>query len=104
MAAATATRTRTTTRTRVKRAEYENRTQGWLGAVKLNRKDEPVGVAVEPGKRIFLSAEEVELTEQAVSNADLSPFKAREIVHRDPNTGDEIDRFQAAPLSKVSSG
>lgn len=85
----------------VKRTEFENRTQGYVGAVKVNRKGDGEGIAVEPGKRVFLTDEEVELTEQAVSQADLSPFKIREIVHRDPQTGDEIARFSAAPLTRV---
>lgn len=85
----------------VKRTEFENRTQGYIGVVKVNRKGDPEGKPVEPGKRVFLTDEEIELTEQAVSQSDLSPFTVREIVHRDPHTGDETDRFRSAPLSKV---
>lgn len=87
--------------TRTKKTEYHNRTQGYVGAVKLNRKDEPEGVPVAPDERIFLSADEVTLTEQSHNKAEDSPFSLREIVHFDPETGDEIARFTAAPLSKV---
>lgn len=88
-------------RTTVKREGYENRTQGYLGAVKVNRKGDAEGVPVDPGTVVYLSDEEVELTEQAHAKPDDSPFKLREIVHFDPDTGDEAARFTAAPLSKV---
>jgi hypothetical protein len=86
----------------VKKTEFENCTQGYLGVVKVNRKGDPEGHPVEPGTRVFLTDEEVELTEQAVSRDAHSPFKIREIVHFDPRTGDETARFKAAPLSKVT--
>lgn len=89
------------TATRTKRTEFENRTQGLLGAVKINRKGDPEGVPVEPGTRVFLTDEEIELTDQSHAKAENSPFRLREIVHFSPETGDEIARFTAAPLSKV---
>lgn len=86
----------------VKRTEFENRTQGYLGVVKVNRKGDPEGRPVEPGTRVFLTDEEIELTEQSVAREQHSPFKVREIVHFDPRTGDQIARFTAAPLSRVT--
>lgn len=85
----------------VTKTEFENRTQGYLGVVKINRKGDEQGVPVAPGTRVFLSDEEIDLTEQAVARAEHSPFAEREIVHFDSRTGNEIERFVAAPLSRV---
>lgn len=89
------------TATKVKRVGFVNRTQGLVGAVKVNRKGDPDGVPVDPGSRVFLTEEEIELTEQAHAREEDSPFKLREIVHRDPLTGDETARFTAAPLERI---
>lgn len=83
-----------------KKYGFVNRTQGLLGAVKINRKGDPAGVPVGPGDRIFLTNEEIELTEQSHARAEDSPFLKREIVHYDPATGDEIARFEAPPLER----
>ena len=91
-----------TTRTRVKRTAFENKTAGYLGAVKIDRKGDEKSVLVAPGDRVFLTQEEVELTEQSHARLADSPFTIREIVHIDPATGDEIARFTAAPLTKVA--
>jgi hypothetical protein len=93
--------TATRTRARVKRTGFENRTQGFVGVVKIDRKGDEVGKPVEPGARVFLTDEEIELTRQAPAHADNSPFAIREIVHFEQGTGEEIARFHAAPLSKI---
>lgn len=84
------------------KTEYVNRTQGFLGAVKINRKQEPEAVPVAPGDRVFLTAEEVQLTEESHAQAKDSPFKLREIIHFDQETGEETAKFTAAPLEKVA--
>lgn len=88
---------------RAKRTGFENRTQGFVGAVKVNRKGDPEGISVPPGERVFLTDEEIELTEQAPSRSEHSPFAEREIVHYDKETGDEIARFVGAPLSRIET-
>lgn len=84
------------------KTEFENCTQGVLGVVKIDRKNDQVGVPVEPGDHVFLTDEEIELTEQSHKRPEIdSPFVLREIVHRDPNTHDETARFTASPLRRV---
>lgn len=83
------------------KTEFVNKTQGYLGVVKIDRKGEPVGQPVPPEERVFLTAEEVELTEQAHARAEDSPFFIREIVHFNVATQEETDRFTAAPLERV---
>ena len=85
-----------------RRYPFVNRTQGWVGAVRIDRKGDAKGVPVPPGERIFLTQEEIELTEQAPAHPEDSPFVVREIVHYDPKTADEIERFTAAPLERVT--
>lgn len=87
--------------TRGKKTAFENRTSGYVGAIKVNRKGDETSIPVAPGERVFLSDEEIELTEESYARSDRSPFKIREIVHLDPRTGEELARFTAAPLSKV---
>lgn len=80
--------------------EFLNRTQGWLGANRFNRKGDLEPVAVAPGERVFLTNEEIEATEQAHARPEDSPFVIREIVHIDLKTGEEIARFTCAPLER----
>lgn len=89
-----------TTKPRVEKIEFLNRTQGYLGVIKINRKGDDAPEAVRPGERVFLTAEEVTLTAQAHVRPEDSPFELREIVHYERETGDEIARFTAAPLEK----
>lgn len=84
--------------------EFHNNTQGWLGVVKINRKGDEVGQSVAPGTRVFLTGEEVELTRQAHAHEVDSPFQAREIIHYDGRSGDEVRRFTAPMLEEVTKG
>lgn len=93
---------RTTTRARVKRTEFVNETQGWVGAIKINRKGDDTAIGVKPGERVFLTDEEIELTEQSHAMAKDSPFVVREITHRDPHTLDVTKTFVSAPLARVT--
>ena len=89
------------TRTAVKRIGFINQTDGWLGAVKVNRKGDEVGVPVAPGERVFLTPEEVTLTEQSHVRAEDSPFIKKHIVHTDIRTGDIIKEFDGEPLARI---
>lgn len=84
-----------------KPVEFVNVTQGWVGAVKINRKGDDVAVTVEAGTRVFLTTEEQELTERAHARRKDSPFTEREIVHHDLASGEVIATFTAAPLTKA---
>lgn len=86
--------------TRSKKFEHQNVTQGYLGVTILNRKGDETAVPVEPGDRIFLTQEEIDLTEQSYKRRERSPFHPREIQHRDPHTGDVIKTFVSAPLAR----
>lgn len=86
----------------VEATEYENVTQGLLGVIKIDRNNAPVGEPVEPGDHVFLTDEEVTLTERSHRRPqEDSPFVMREIVHRDPATHDETARFTSPPLRRV---
>lgn len=83
------------------RDEFVNRTQGWVGVVKLNRKGDEAPTVVEPGGRVFLTEEEQTLTAQSHRRAEDSPFVERTITHYDPLTHDPTDTFVAPLLEKV---
>lgn len=83
------------------RDEFVNRTQGWVGVIKLNRKGDEQPTVVEPLGRVFLTAEEQELTEQAHRRREDSPFVERTITHFDPLTHDPVDTFVAPLLERI---
>lgn len=83
------------------RDEFVNCTQGWVGVHKIDRKGDESAVPVEPGARVFLTAEEQQLTAEAHRTPENSPFTEREIIHFDIRTGDVVERFVSAPLRKV---
>lgn len=83
------------------RDEFVNRTQGWVGVVRINRKGDEVSESVEPGGRVFLTAEEQELTAQAHRRPEDSPFVVRTITHFDPHSGEPTETFEAPLLEKV---
>lgn len=83
------------------RDEFINQTQGWVGAVQINRKGDDVAVAVEPGASVFLNEEERELTARAHKRAQDSPFEPRPIVFYDPETRDEKETRTIAPLERA---
>lgn len=83
------------------RDEFVNRTQGWIGYTRIDRKGDDKAESVEPGGRVFLTADEQELTARAHRRAEDSPFVTRAIVHFDPQTGEIIDQFDAPLLEKV---
>lgn len=88
---------------KVEKVEFENRTQGYLGVVKIDRKGDEISLPVEPGARVFLTDEEIALTGQAHKRKQDSPFELREIVHFDQATGEETARFTAPPLERVKA-
>lgn len=89
---------------RPQKRQFFNNTQGWVGVVQINRRNEEEGRAVAPGTRVFLTDEEVELTAQAPQRTADSPFELREIVHYHPRTGDVLRSFTAPQLEEVKSG
>lgn len=83
--------------------EFRNNTQGYIGAVVITRKGDERQQMVEPFGRIFLTDEEVALTERSRARAENSPFREVEIIHRDLKSGDEIVRFRAPKLERVTA-
>lgn len=83
------------------RDEFVNRTQGWVGYIRINRKGDEVAESLEPGDRVFLTAEEQLLTARSHRRAEDSPFETRSIVHFDQRTGEIIDQFDAPLLEKI---
>lgn len=93
-----------TTRTqRAKRTQFVNRSQGWLGAVKVNREGKASGVTVAPGDSIYLTDEEIELTAEAHYRPEDSPFVVKHIVLRDQFSQEIVEEFDAAPLERVAA-
>lgn len=89
--------------TRARKIEFVNRTQGLIGANKLDRNNLEIAIVVNPGDHVFLTEEEIEMTAQAHKMPESSPFHPREIVSYDPQTLEETERFIAAPLERVKS-
>lgn len=85
-----------------KRVEYLNTTQGYLGAIRINRRGEEESVAVEPGGRVFLNPEERELTDQSHALREHSPFTPQHVVHRDPLTGEVTFEGELCPLEDAT--
>lgn len=83
------------------RDEFINQTQGWVGAVQINRKGDEVAVAVEPGASVFLNEEERELTARAHKRAADSPFEPRRVTFYDVETRDETETKTIAPLERA---
>jgi hypothetical protein len=84
------------------RDEFQNRTQGWVGCIRLNRKGDETPDVVEPGGRVFLTAEEQTLTAQAHRRREDSPFEPRTITHFDPFTHEPTGTFVAPQLELVA--
>jgi hypothetical protein len=68
---------------------------------KLNRKGDEAPTVVEPGGRVFLTAEEQTITAQAHRRAEDSPFMPRTITHYNPLTHDPSETFVAPLLEKI---
>lgn len=81
------------------KTEYLNRTQGWMSVRKIDRRGEEKNFQLAPGDRVFMTAEEVELTAQSHKTAAASPFVAKPITWRALSTGEHLVTFEAAPLT-----
>lgn len=84
------------------RTEYLNRTQGWLSARRINRKGDEENLPIRPGERVFLTAEEVELTAQSHRLSKDSPFEPREITWFALSTGERLVTFTAPALQATA--
>lgn len=82
--------------------EFVNTTQGWIGAVQFKRTGEEHGVAVEPGGRVWLTADEQVATANAPQHPKDNPFMAQPFTHHDPLTGEIVDEGVAPPLKLVT--
>lgn len=87
---------------RPKRILYVNQTEGHIGVTKIDARGNEKGIALEPGQRIHLTAEEVAITDAASVDPAMSPFKPQEYVKYDPITGEELERGTRAPLVPVN--
>lgn len=83
------------------RDEYRNETQGWVGAVQINRKGDEVSLAVPAGSSVFLNEEERELTARAHADPADNPFEPRAITFYDELTRDPVETKTVAPLTRV---
>lgn len=54
--------------------EFKNTTQGVVGAVRIDRKGDEIGVPVQPGESVFLSQEEQIATANAPRSKADNPF------------------------------
>ena len=88
---------------RPKRTLYRNTTDGYIGVTKIDGRGNEKGIALEPGQRIHLTAEEVAITDAASVDPNMSPFRPQEFVRYDPKTGEELERGIRAPLEPVNA-
>lgn len=54
--------------------EFRNRTDGFVGAVKIRKSGEEFGVSVAPGESVFLTADEEKATANAPRRPEDNPF------------------------------
>lgn len=81
----------------MKRLEFKNTSQGFVGVVKYNADQKPIGVPVAPGETVVLTEAEAQLTAEAPSDPRDNPFLGRPVERLDPET-DEIVVEQRPPL------
>lgn len=80
--------------------EYQNRTQGWLGAITISRKGDEVPIPVAPGERVFLTDEERDLTGNAHKQRKNSPFEIHHIKIYDA-VGEVVEEWDGPLLELV---
>ena len=79
---------------------YLNRTQGWLGAITINRKGDEISGPVPSGDIVYLTDEERDLTAQSHRQLSSSPFETHHIVIRDTNTGEITEEWDGPLLER----
>lgn len=81
--------------------EFLNQTQGYVGAVRIKRNGEEVGVAVAPGGRVWLDHDEQMATANAPELPKDNPFIAQPFTDYDPKTGEVIATGVREPLKLI---
>lgn len=87
----------------IEKQQFQNATDGWIGAVSINVKGEEIGVAVEPGGTVWLSEAEQILTANAPRLAADNPFIPQKRQRVDPLTG-EAEEVEITPLVPINEG
>lgn len=82
--------------------EFLNQSQGYVGAVTFKRNGDEHGVAVPPGGRVWLDADEQTATANAPAHPKDNPFIAQPFTDYDVKTGDVIDTGVRAPLKLIT--
>lgn len=87
--------------TQIQKQQFENQTDGWIGAVVIGPRGDEKGIPVEPGGTVWLSEPEQHLTANAPRNPKDNPFIEQEFTVQDPVSG-ENKQITVTPLVPVS--
>lgn len=85
----------------IEKQQFQNTTDGWIGAVQISVKGEELGVPVEPGGTVWLSEAEQILTANAPRDPAHNPFIAQKMQRRNPET-DALEEVEVTPLVPIS--
>lgn len=86
----------------IEKQQFQNNTDGWIGAVVIGPNGQERGIAVEPGGTVWLSEGDQVLTANAPRRAQDNPFIEQVIERVDPVTGERSDQT-ITPLTAVSA-
>lgn len=87
----------------IEKQQFQNNTDGWVGAVVIGPKGDERGIAVAPGGTVWLSEPEQALTANAPRRAEDNPFIEQTIMRTDPTTGATTEE-KVTPLTAISEG
>src|SRR2546423_1892023 len=83
------------------KTEFLNTTDGHLGVVLFNHKNERDAIALAPGDTVWLSEEEQRMTANAPRDPQNNPFLIRPFVKHDNMSGEIVEEGERASLEEV---
>lgn len=81
---------------------FENTTQGYVGAIKVDRRGERRSISVAPGDRVELTEEEQQITAESHRDPKGNPFIPQDYKIHDANNGALLEEGRRPPLQKVT--
>jgi hypothetical protein len=86
----------------IEKQQFQNNTDGWIGAVVIGPNGQERGIAVEPGGTVWLSEPDQVLTANAPRRAQDNPFIEQVMERTDPVTGERSEQT-VTPLSPITA-